>query len=433
MSVWIIAGIAFALMFGLMALGMPIAFAMLIVGIGGMGLLLGIGPALGMLGQLPYNSAASYELSVVPMFVLMGVFVSHAGMSRDLYAFFNGLMGRRRGGLAMATVLSSAGFSAVCGSSIATAATMGRLTIPEMRAYNYAPGLAAGSVAAGGTLGILIPPSVILVLYGIQTSTDIGKLFIAGIIPGAVAMLFYIGAIMLAVRIDPAAGPAADRTAPRNLWPSLIAVGPILGLFILIMGGLYFGVFTPTEGAGIGAGGALLFGLARRRLRLSQIRDSLTESVRVTASLFLILIGATAFSNFMNQAGLPDALSRLITDIGLPPVGVILVILLIYAVLGMFMESLSMVLLTVPIFFPIVAALGFDLIWFGIFAVMATELSLITPPVGMNLFIIRSVAPDIGIGTIYRGILPFVLADILRILLLIAVPALALWLPGLMG
>lgn len=432
MSVWLISGAAFGAMFVLMALGLPIAFAMLIIGIAGMALLLGPGPALGMLGQVPYNSTTSYELSVVPMFVLMGVLVSHAGMSRDLYALFHGLLGRRRGGLAMATVLSSAGFSAVCGSSIATAATMGRLTIPEMRAYRYSPALAAGSVAAGGTLGILIPPSVILVLYGIQTSTDIGKLFIAGIIPGLVAVGLYIAAIMMTVRLDPEAAPLAAGSDQRGLGRAVMAVGPILALFVLIMGGLYWGVFTPTEGGGVGAAGALLFGLARRRLRLTQLGAALTETVRVTASLFLILIGALAFSNFMNQAGLPGALSRLVSDTGLPPVGVILIILLIYGVLGMFMESLSMVLLTVPIFFPIVAASGYDLIWFGIFAVMATELSLITPPVGMNLFIIRSVAPDISIGTLYRGILPFVLADIIRILLLIAVPAMALWLPGMM-
>ena len=263
-----------------------------------------------------------------------------------------------------------------------------------------------------------------------KTSTDIGKLFLAGIVPGALAVLLYLGAIAVTVRLDPAAGPAADRGPRRALGDAAAAVGPILALFVLIMGGLYMGIFTPTEGAGIGAGGALIFGLARRRIGWGTLDAALRETVRVTASLFLILIGALAFSNFMNQAGLPGALQGLVSHLGLPPWGVILVITLIYAILGMFMESLSMILLTIPIFFPVVSALGFDPIWFGIFAVMVTELSLITPPVGMNLFIIRSVAPDISIGTVYRGILPFVLADILRLLILVAVPAIALWLPG---
>jgi len=433
MGIWETAGLAFAGVLGLMAVGMPIAFAMLIIGLGGIAITVSERTAMGMIGQLPLNATMSYELSVVPMFILMGVLVTRARMSEDLYRLCHGFVGHMRGGLAAATILACGGFSALSGSSIATAATMAKVAIPEMRRYGYSDGLAASAVGAGGTLGILIPPSVILVLYGIATGTDIGKLFIAGILPGLLAIVLYIVAIYIVARIRPEAAPAAPRTPWAERGRHARSVGPILALFVLIIGGLYAGVFTPTEAGGVGATGALLFALWRRALSARVFLDAVVETVTTTASLFLVLIGALVFSNFINLLGLPRALSDLILSLGLSPLAVILVILLIYLVLGMFMESLSMILLTIPIFFPIVTELGFDPIWFGIFAVMVTELSLVTPPVGLNLFVIKSVVSDLPMGKIYRGIIPFVLADLVRILLIIAFPAIALFLPATAG
>jgi tripartite ATP-independent transporter DctM subunit len=429
MGVWEASGLAFLSVFGLMMVGMPIAFAMLIVGLGGIWLAISDRTAMGMIGQLPFSATMSYELSVIPMFILMGVLVTRARMSQDLYRLCHGFVGHRRGGLASATILACGGFSALSGSSIATAATMAKVAVPEMRRYGYSDGLAASTVAAGGTLGILIPPSVILVLYGIATGTDIGQLFIAGIVPGIVAILLYLAAIWIVARIDPSSAPSAPRVGWAERLSYFRTVGPILLLFILIIGGLYMGAFTPTEAGGVGAAGALIFALWRRSLNFSVFVDALIETVTTTAALFLVLIGALVFSNFINLIGLPQAMSNLILSMGLSPWMVILLIFAIYLVLGMFMESLSMILLTIPIFFPIVTGMGFDPVWFGIFAVMVTELSLVTPPVGLNLFVIRSVIGNVSIGAIYRGILPFIAADIVRILLIILFPALVLFLP----
>jgi len=429
MGVWEASGIAFLAVFGLMMAGMPIAFAMLIVGLGGIWLAISDRTAMGMIGQLPFSSTMSYELSVIPMFILMGVLVTKARMSQDLYRLCHGFIGHRRGGLASATILACGGFSALSGSSIATAATMAKVAIPEMRRYGYSDGLAASTVAAGGTLGILIPPSVILVLYGIATGTDIGQLFIAGIVPGILAILLYLAAIWIIAWADPASAPAAPRVGWGERLSYFRTVGPILLLFVLIIGGLYMGAFTPTEAGGMGAAGALIFAIWRRSLNVPVFVEALIETVTTTAALFLVLIGALVFSNFINLIGLPQAVSDLIVSLGLSPWMVILLIFAIYLVLGMFMESLSMILLTIPIFFPIVTGMGFDPIWFGIFAVMVTELSLVTPPVGLNLFVIRSVIGNVSIGAIYRGILPFIAADIVRILIIILFPALVLFLP----
>lgn len=431
MGVWETSGIAFGAVFGMMVLGVPIALAMLLVGLGGIWVTISDRTAMGIIGQLPVNATMSYELSVLPMFILMGVFVTRARMSQDLYRLCHGFVGHRPGGLAAATVLACGGFSALSGSSIATAATMAKVAVPEMRRYGYADGFAAATVASGGTLGILIPPSVILVLYGIATGTDIGALFIAGILPGILAIALYLVAIRITAWRDPASAPAAPRMARAEKLGNLRRIGPILLLFLGIIGGLYQGVFTPTEAGGVGAAGALVFAIWRRAMTVGVFMESLVETVTTTASLFLVLIGALVFSNFMNLLGLPAALSELIGDLGLGPTAVIFVILAIYLVLGMFMESLSMILLTIPIFFPIVTELGFDPIWFGIFAVMVTELSLITPPVGLNLFVIKSVIGNLSVGAMYRGILPFVAADIVRIGIIILIPAIATLLPSL--
>lgn len=420
-------------MLALMAVGIPIAFAMLIAGACGIAAIVGPISAVRMLGQLPVSVTTNYDLSVVPMFVLMGAFVSRAGLSHELYDACHAFLGHRRGGLAMATVAACGGFAAVCGSSLATAATMAKVSMPSMRRYGYDDALAAGSIASGGTLGILIPPSVILVLYGIMTGTDIGKLFIAGILPGVLSIGVYMVAITVTTRINPNAGPRAERIGYRERFHRLSRVSAIGILFIFIIGGIYLGVFTPTEAGGVGAFGAFIFTIRRRILTVRVFFESLLETAQTSAMLFVVLIGAIIFSNFVNLAGLPDALSGLITRVGMSPMGVIVTMMVVYLVLGCFLESLAMVLLTVPIFFPIVSPLGFDAIWFGIVVVMVTELSLITPPVGLNLFVLKSTIGDVNMRTIYRGILPFAVADLVRIALIILIPSIALLLPRLAG
>ena len=414
-------------------LGLPIAFSMGLVGVAGFALLSNMTGALGMAARLTVDTAQNYGLSVIPLFILMGTFVNRAGLASELYAASNAFLGHRRGGLAMATVVACGGFSAICGSSLATAATMSKVAMPPMRRYGYSDSLATASIAAGGTLGILIPPSVVLVIYGILTEQSIGKLFIAGILPGLLGILLYLLAVRFTVWRDPASGPAGERAGTarrlnslRNSWATLV-------LFLVVIGGIYGGVFTPTEAAGVGAGGALLIALIRRRMTLADLATCLVEAVETSVSLFAILIGALLFSNFVNRAGLPDGLLGLVTGFDLTPMGVIVAILLVYILLGCVFESLSMMLLTVPIFYPLVESLGFDLIWFGIIVVVVTEISLITPPVGLNVFVLRGVLGDVPTGTIFRGVTPFWIADILRLAILVGIPAISLFLPSLMG
>ena len=424
--------IGFAVLLVLVFLRLPIAFAMGLVGFVGFALQTNVKASLSMVGRLVIDTGQDYGLSVVPLFILMGLFVNRAGMSNELYRASYGFLGHFRGGLAMATIVACGGFSAICGSSLATAATMSRVAMPPMRQYGYSDSLAAASIAAGGTLGILIPPSVILVIYGLLTEQSIGKLFIAGIVPGLLGIALYLLAIRFTVARHPAAGPAGERSDWHERAAALRGVWAVLLLFFLVIGGIYGGVFTPTEAAGIGAGGAFLIALARRSLSWHDLFDVLTDAARTTAMLFSVLIGALIFSNFVNRAGLPDALLALVTGFDVPPLVVMCMILLVYIVLGCVFESLSMLLLTVPIFFPLVQSLGFDLIWFGIIVVVVTEISLITPPVGLNVFVLRGVLGDISTGTIFRGVTPFWLVDILRLSLLVLVPSLSLWLPSLM-
>ncbi|MCB1718236.1 MAG: TRAP transporter large permease [Candidatus Competibacteraceae bacterium] len=424
--------IGFGVLLLLVFLRLPIAFAMGLVGFVGFALQTNTRASLSMVGRLVIDTGQDYGLSVVPLFILMGLFVNRAGLSTELYRASYAFLGHFRGGLAMATIVACGGFSAICGSSLATAATMSRVAMPPMRKYGYSDGLAAASIAAGGTLGILIPPSVILVIYGLLTEQSIGKLFIAGIVPGLLGILFYVLAIRFAVARSPTAGPAGERSDWPERLAALRGVWTVLLLFLVVIGGIYGGVFTPTEAAGIGAGGAFLIALARRALSLYDLIEVLMDTARTTAMLFSVLIGALIFSNFVNRAGLPDALLALVTGFDVSPLVVMCLILLVYIVLGCVFESLSMLLLTVPIFFPLVQSLGFDLIWFGIIVVVVTEISLITPPVGLNVFVLRGVLGDISTGTIFRGVTPFWIVDILRLALLVLVPALSLWLPSLM-
>ena len=432
MNPWTVAAAAFGALALLLGLGVPVAFAMIVVGSGGIAWLIGIGPALALLGQIPVSNTMSYELSVVPMFILMGAFIARSGIAEDLYVACNAFVGHRRGGLAVATILACGGFAAVCGSAIATAATFSKVSYPSMRRFGYHPGLASASICAGGTLGILIPPSVIMVLYAIMTSTDVARLFVAGILPGLLAIALYVLTIRVLVWRNPAAGPVGERVAWRQRLAVLRKVGPVVALFALIMGGIYAGIFTATEAAGVGAFGAFAFSALRGRMAWRDFLACAVETARLSAALFAILIGALLFSNLMNFAGFPRALQQAVTAFGAAPYVVIVAICVLYVVLGTVFEELSMILLTVPIFFPLVSGLGFDAIWFGIVIVMVVELGLISPPVGMNLFVVQSTL-KIPSGLLFRWIAPFVLADVVRLALIVAFPAIALALPRLMG
>ena len=444
-----IAIIGFVAVLILVLVRMPIAFAMGLVGTFGFtyvrgGSLFderGLKAAMSMVGRQIMDTAQDYGLSVIPLFILMGLFVNKGGMAKELYALSSALLGRFRGGIAMATVAACGGFSAICGSSLATAATMSKVAMPEMRRYGYSDELSTASIAAGGTLGILIPPSVILVIYGLLTETSIGKLFMAGVIPGLLGILFYLLAVRWTVWRNPEAGPAGAASTWREKLTAFGAVWAVLLLFFLVIGGLYGAfdfeplnlTFSPTEAAGMGAAGAFLIALFRGGLNLGSIFEVLKETCFTAAALFAVLIGAQIFSNFINLAGLPNALIELVTAYEVAPFVVIMMILGIYIILGCVFESLSMLLLTVPIFFPVVTSLGYDPIWFGIVVVVVTEISLITPPVGLNVFILKGVVGDVTTGTIFKGVTPFWVADIFRLALIVLVPAIALLLPDTMG
>ena len=422
--------IGFACLLTLSFLRVPIAFSMVIVGFVGYAFVNNLIAAMYSVGNTAFEAALNYELSVVPLFVLMGNFVTRARLSEELYTASYAFLGHRKGGLAMATIVACAGFGAVCGSSLATAATMSKVAMPSMRRYGYSDSLAAGSVAAGGTLGILIPPSVLLVIYGILTQSSIGKLFAAGIIPGILGALFYMLAVRTLIAFRPNAGPPGERQGWRQRLEALKSVWGVLVLFAVVMGGIYGGVFSPTEAAGIGAFGAFLFALARRSMTWRVFYEVLLESAATTAMLFVVLIGALVFANFINLTTFPQTLLDIAAQFKNDPYLVIVAILVIYIFLGCVFESLSMILLTVPIFYPMVAELGFDLVWYGIVVVVVTEISLITPPVGLNVFVLRGVLPDVSTGTIFKGVTPFWIADIFRLAVIVAIPALSLWLPS---
>ena len=424
--------IGFAAIFILALLRVPLAFAMGIVGIAGMGLTRGWMPALASTAQVVHETGFAYTLSVIPLFILMGNFVARAGLAHELFAAAYAFIGHFRGGLAHATVAACAGFGAICGSSIATAATMSKVAYPSMKKLGYSDSLATGVMAAGGTLGIMIPPSTIMVIYGIITETHIGKLFAAGVIPGILTALFMMAAIAVMTARDPSHAPAGERSTWPQRWAALRGIWGVLVLVFVVLGGIYGGIFTATEGAGIGASGAFLFALARRRLTWAVLYQVLVESARTTAMLFTLLIAATIFANFVNFTTMPGDLKTWITGQGLSPTMIIAAMMLIYVVLGTVMEELTMVLLTIPLFFPIVTALGFDPVWFGVLIVMIVQIGLISPPVGMNLFVLNSLLPGVGLGAIFRGCWPFVVVMIFVLVLLVAFPQISLFLPSLM-
>lgn len=411
---------------------MPIGFAIGAVGFVGIGLVRNWHAAqAAVVGE--FLHVASYSLSVVPLFVLMGNFVTQGGLSRDLYQAANAFLGHRRGGLVASTIVASAGFGAVCGSSIATAATMAKVALPEMQRLGYKNGFASAAVAAGGTLGILIPPSSIMVIYGLMTETSIGALFAAGVIPGLIAMAFYLLAARWTVVRDPLAGPPGNKFTWTQRVKALRAVGAVLFLFVLVMGGLYSGFFTATEAAGIGAFGGFLVAWTRRSLSWRVLREVLVESAVTSGMLFSILIGAQIFSAFVNFTSMPADLAAWVDGLGWGPLGVIVAICCIYIVLGCFMESMSMILLTVPVFFPLVTGLGYDPVWFGILLVCVVEIGLITPPLGMNVFVIRATVSWVKGSEVWWGLVPFIVADFFRIATLVAFPVLTLYLPRLLN
>ena len=420
----------FVVLFVLMLLRVPVGMAMGLVGVSGYALIAGGGPALKLIGQTSMRTVTDYTFGVIPMFMLMGAFVSVSGVSRELFRAANALIGHLRGGLGMATVLACGGFAAICGSSVATAATFSTVAYPEMRRYGYPQSFSTGVIAAGGTLGAMLPPSTVLAVYAVITQQDIGKLFMAGVLPGLLAMGMYVLTIIAIVALAPKLLPAGEKkpwserlAAMKDVWPSLV-------LFIFVIGGLYGGVFTPTEAGGVGAGDAFLLGVIRRKLDRAGIRQALLQATRTAAAVFTVLIGALLFGYFLTITQTPQKLTEFLTGLGIGRYGVLALIMVMYLLLGCLMDAMAMIILTVPIIFPVIMQLGFDPIWFGVIIVMTVELGLIHPPVGMNVFVIKSVVQEVSFTTIFKGVIPFVLTDILRLLILIAFPAIALWLPG---
>ena len=413
---------------------LPIALSMAVVGVVGYAYMRdwNWGVAFASLQTRLYETGRNYTLSVVPLFILMGNFVTRAGMSQELFRAAYAFIGHLRGGLAMATILACAGFGAICGSSIATAATMAKVAYPSMKRFGYSDKLATGAIASGGTLGIMIPPSTLLVIYGVFTETNIGMLFAAGILPGILGATLLCAAARWMTWRDPKAGPPGERATWRERLVALRGIWAVVFMFAFVIGGIYGGLFTATEGAGMGAFGAMVFALWRRALTWRTLYAALVESGRTTAMLFLILIGALMFAEFINITTMPADLVAFVRRFEINPVAVVAAICIIYVLLGTAMEELSMVLLTIPVFLPVVVQLGFDPIWFGILIVCVVEIGLISPPVGMNLFVLKTLLPGVPTGTVFRGVLPFMAADVVRMTILILFPAISLYLPSLM-
>jgi tripartite ATP-independent transporter DctM subunit len=432
MSADLVSILGFVTLFALMLLRVPVGMAMGLVGVSGYAYLVGPGPALKLIGQTSMRTVTDYTFGVIPMFLLMGAFVSVSGLSRELFRAMNTFVGHWRGGLGIATVFACGGFAAISGSSVATAATFSTVAYPEMRSHNYPKSFAAGVIAAGGTLGAMLPPSTVLAVYGIITQQDIGKLFMAGILPGILAMGMYILTIVILGFLFPGFLPRSKKATWNERLAGIRDVWAPVVLFIFVIGGLYGGFFTPTEAGGVGAGGAFLLGLVRGKLSRAKIRVALLQATRTAAAVFTVLIGALLFGYFLTVTQVPQKVTEFLTSLGLGSYGVLALIMLMYLILGCLMDAMAMIILTVPIIFPVIQTLGFDPIWFGVIIVMTVELGLIHPPVGMNVFVIKSVVGDISFATIFKGVIPFVITDLIRLLILIVFPGIALLLPSYM-
>jgi tripartite ATP-independent transporter DctM subunit len=418
-----------AAMFALMVLRMPVGMAMLAVGYFGVVLMSGSRSANALLVTEAFSATANYSLTVIPLFILMGNIASAAGFSRRLYEAAFAWVGRLRGGLASASIVGCAAFSAVSGSSVATAVTIGKVALPEMKRFGYSDALATGAVAAGGTLGFLIPPSTGFVLYAILTEESIGQLFMAGILPGLLLTAFFMFTVTLVTIRNPEAGPRGPAISLAERMQALLRAFPLLAIIVVSIGGIYLGVFTPVEAAGIGAGLIILMALAMRKLAWNVLSSAILDTVRTTAMLYLIIIGASVLNPFLAMTHVPATLGEAMTSLGLGPYGVLFMIVVIYLALGMFMDGLAMLVVTIPIFFPIMMGLGFDPIWFGVIAVILVEMGMITPPVGLNVFVVKSVAQDVPMSTIFRGVLPFWVAMSLCLLAIVVFPQIALIIP----
>ena len=439
MSGLAIGGIGFAALLLLLAFRIPIGISMLTVGVVGYISIAGSPALLSYLKTETYWRFTNDDLSVVPLFLLMGQFAAKAGISQSLFHAANAWLGHRRGGIAMAAVGGCAGFASISGSSLATAAIMGQVALPELRRYNYAGSLATGALAAGGTLGILIPPSIVLIIYAVMVEANVATLFQAAFIPGVLAAIGYILAIAIVVRVNPEAGPAGPRAAAAAQWAALVDIWPVLVIFLLVMGGIYVGIFTPTEAAAVGAVGTFLIAVTKGRMRLEGTIDALLGTAQTTAMIFLILLGAAVFNAFLGFSQLPIFAADYFQNSGLAPLVVLLGMIGLYLVLGFVMDSLSMILLTVPIFWPIIAGLDFGLgpeetkLWFGIITLIVVEVGLITPPVGLNVFVINSMARDVPMIETFKGVVPFLASDAVRVVLIIVFPTLTLIMPALLA
>ncbi|HEY4924725.1 MAG TPA: TRAP transporter permease [Roseiarcus sp.] len=429
MSGQMVAIAGFVSLFALMLLRVPVGMAMGLVGVTGFGYLTGFAPAMKLVSQTTMRTVTDYAFGVIPMFLLMGAFVSVSGISRELFRAANTFVGHWRGGLGIATIAACGGFAAISGSSVATAATFSAVAYPEMRRFKYPQSFATGVIAVGGTLGAMLPPSTVLAVYGIITQQDIGKLFIAGILPGLLAMVMHMVTILIIGYSRPGFLPAGPRSSWRERAKAIGDVWSPLLLFLFVIGGLYGGFFIPTEAGAVGAVGAFAIGVLRGKLSGAGVLQALLQATRTAAAVFTVLIGALCFGYFLTITQTPQHVTQFLSGLGVGPYGVLALILLMYLALGCLMDAMAMIILTVPIVFPVVTALGFDPIWFGVVIVVTVELGLIHPPVGMNVFVIKSVIKDVSMATIFAGVLPFVATDLIRLAILVAFPALATWLP----
>lgn len=413
-------------------LGVPIGPAMAVVGFAGFAYMNGFKGALGVLSAAPFSTFSSYALSVIPLFVIMGIFAFKAGISRDLYVAAYKWLARLPGGLAVATIGGCAGFSAVCGSSVATSATLTVVALPEMKKFKYDSSLATGSLAAGGTLGILIPPSICFVVYGVIAEVSIGRLFVAGILPGILETLVYMATIYILCRNNPLLGPPGPGTSWKDKFSSLPGILPALLLFVLVIGGIYGGIFTPNEAAGVGAFGALLLVVIKRKFTLGNLTESLLSAGQTTAMLMFIVLGGMIFGYFLTVTRIPQEVAAWAGGLPANRYIILSVILLLFLFLGCIMDNLTMIILVIPVIFPVITTLGFDGVWFGVVMVIMSEMGLITPPVGLNVFVLSGMASDVPMFTVFKGIMPFLIADFVLVVILVAFPEISLLLPNLM-
>ncbi|MFA6012939.1 MAG: TRAP transporter large permease [Desulfobacteraceae bacterium] len=433
MSVTIVGVIGIVALFVLIFSRIPVGLVMALVGVTGFAYMINVDAAMSMMVKDIFDVFGSYNLTVIPLFILMGQIAFHAGISARLFNVAYKMIGHWPGGMAIATIGACAGFAAICGSTNATAATMASVTLPEMKKYGYKDSIATGVVAAGGSLGILIPPSVIFILYGIMTEQSIGKLFMAGILPGIILTILFMLVVMIWAIMDPEVAPRGPKSTFKEKIVSLSGIIETLLLFILVMGGLFGGLFTPTEAGGVGAMGTLVIALVQRKITFKGIFEALFETTRITAMILVIVAGATIFGHFLAITRLPYDIAQMVSTLALPPFAIMGLIILVYLVGGCFIDALALIMLTVPIFFPVVTAMGFDPVWFGVIIVLVTQMGVITPPVGLNVYVVQSVATEVPLETIFKGAMPLLFAIILITVVLIFVPQLALFLPSFMA